>query len=821
MKTSEYQQFRIIIFVDKSPSPKCFIIFLMDLHSTTDSEEGVFALEYNPDSICHLFSGPIMDSYQSNSNSCLDNSNPKWSTQKDMLNESESPTFNITSPGCQTDSTSSTLTKSSKISSKNVSADNSVDNSQFEPGFPCIVLTSKDNSFPFTKRKICLEKPVKVGRAIGRLRPSANNAIFDCKVLSRNHAMLWFQNGKFLLKDTGSSNGTFVNNVRLTSGNEKAESHELLSGDLVKFGVEVVEKHNVHNCIVATIALFGHDGVELKNSSLSTAKNENDSLNNLNSSITASQLIELSFFINDAICKQTLLENQLDSMKNVMNKALQSAKQSWSSMIDEDMLLSRIETLQSKLGTLILSNKDVPTDAAVETMKQEMMEIISDKEKFEQTSKLSLQKCLDEKTATLSNLNFVELELKTKTSECDQLRTTVNRNVEEMKYLVEDCDKIKSEREELSNNLEALKQKHCKTEQEFENERSVLNEKILLLQQSECEMKSKVAKLENSIVKTISDSYTQTVPFRNSNEISTQIDFDYGECSKQLQQTAISACSYDSTCFSCQQMKSLLVQSESKLNASQIELLSFNSQIKAILEYVLLTHGKSASILNIQERKINDLIIQVNAFSEYFKQNRKTDSEKINLLLENIVHLKAKNNALKEIVEARDSDVSKNNEEIEKYKCDIEVLNCQLEKLTGDESTRTNTDSVVSFQDRFAQTDSYLENQENFYLQKVLNRLHTFDSADPMPFGTEEPCEILFKMIMKRLDRVLENTSSLSLKNSELRTELNLVKERFNWLSYQNELSFCMAILPLLFIFIAIVLAFYPILSFIMATFER
>lgn len=54
-------------------------------------------------------------------------------------------------------------------------------------------------------RTLLLEpnKPVKIGRAIARTKVSDNNAIFDCKVLSRNHAELWYEDGKFYLKVSG------------------------------------------------------------------------------------------------------------------------------------------------------------------------------------------------------------------------------------------------------------------------------------------------------------------------------------------------------------------------------------------------------------------------------------------------------------------------------------------------------------------------------------------------------------------------------------------------------------------------------------------
>ena len=46
---------------------------------------------------------------------------------------------------------------------------------------------------------------------------------------------------QFYLQDTKSSNGTFVNNVRLSKGSEESEPKELKSGDILQFGVDVVE----------------------------------------------------------------------------------------------------------------------------------------------------------------------------------------------------------------------------------------------------------------------------------------------------------------------------------------------------------------------------------------------------------------------------------------------------------------------------------------------------------------------------------------------------------------------------------------------------
>lgn len=65
-----------------------------------------------------------------------------------------------------------------------------------------VILICHSNSHPFQKRNILLEprQEIKVGRSVPRSRVEDSNAIFDCKVLSRNHAIIWYVDGKFFIK---------------------------------------------------------------------------------------------------------------------------------------------------------------------------------------------------------------------------------------------------------------------------------------------------------------------------------------------------------------------------------------------------------------------------------------------------------------------------------------------------------------------------------------------------------------------------------------------------------------------------------------------
>ncbi|CAO3643610.1 unnamed protein product [Cunninghamella echinulata] len=65
-----------------------------------------------------------------------------------------------------------------------------------------------------------------------------NNNNNRYKVVSRGHAEIWAKNGKFFIRDTKSSSGTFVNHVRLSPPNQESRPFLLNDGDVVQLGVD-------------------------------------------------------------------------------------------------------------------------------------------------------------------------------------------------------------------------------------------------------------------------------------------------------------------------------------------------------------------------------------------------------------------------------------------------------------------------------------------------------------------------------------------------------------------------------------------------------
>src|SRR5215470_16853631 len=65
-------------------------------------------------------------------------------------------------------------------------------------------------------------------------RDSNNEIVINDAEISRRHARLTFQGGKYVLEDLGSTNGTFVNGQRL------AGPRVLKAGEVVSFGEQIV-----------------------------------------------------------------------------------------------------------------------------------------------------------------------------------------------------------------------------------------------------------------------------------------------------------------------------------------------------------------------------------------------------------------------------------------------------------------------------------------------------------------------------------------------------------------------------------------------------
>ncbi|GAA5966642.1 hypothetical protein JCM3765_007259 [Sporobolomyces pararoseus] len=80
---------------------------------------------------------------------------------------------------------------------------------------------------------------------------------FKSKVVSRGHAEIWAdESGKFFIKDTKSSSGTFLNHIRLSAPNTESRPFPLKDGDVLQLGVDYQGgTEEIYRCVKMRVEL--------------------------------------------------------------------------------------------------------------------------------------------------------------------------------------------------------------------------------------------------------------------------------------------------------------------------------------------------------------------------------------------------------------------------------------------------------------------------------------------------------------------------------------------------------------------------------------
>ncbi|ELU00737.1 hypothetical protein CAPTEDRAFT_118963 [Capitella teleta] len=352
------------------------------------------------------------------------------------------------------------------------------------------VFTSRPNSHPFQERHVTLHEPVKIGRSVARARPAPNNAVFDCKVLSRNHALLWYENGCFYLQDTKSSNGTFINNQRLSKGSEESPPREMYSGDTIQFGVDVMENSRrvTHSCIIATVQLFHPDGREATDNHSSSFMN-NTCGGGVGATLQSQELYQLAQCLQEALHREQMMEKKLLTLQRLIDRTQEASESGWQALIDEDRLLSRLEVLENQLAVYSKNQTE-------ETLKQELVALQEDKFKYETTAKESLRKVLEEKLEAVRKLSDLEKSLVNTEDECSHLREVCEASQKELEMLAEKHQEQIQEVESLTQKLLEAEGDQKEEAERSEQERTDLEAKIDEISQQEALLQAQVESLQ-------------------------------------------------------------------------------------------------------------------------------------------------------------------------------------------------------------------------------------------------------------------------------------------------------------------------------------
>ncbi|XP_022837780.1 sarcolemmal membrane-associated protein [Spodoptera litura] len=290
-------------------------------------------------------------------------------------------------------------------------------------GVPRAIFVPHSNSLPFEERRVTLEQPVKIGRNVYRATPSPTNTIFECRVLSRHHATLYYDKGHFYLVDNQSSNGTFINNNRCSISKEQ-EPHEVFSGDVVQFGIPVVEnagnsEKNTFPPVVALLKLYHPDGKEAKLSFNPT----------MTTPLDLKELYQLNNFVQEAIQREASLETRLRTLRECVERTRASAAAAWDLFVGEQRLLLRVHTLESVLAV------------GAQPSAAQLAQLLSDKRNYQEVAQESLRAAHEQRLQLEESLERRSRELAALHQQNYALRLTANNALAELQKLAARCER--------------------------------------------------------------------------------------------------------------------------------------------------------------------------------------------------------------------------------------------------------------------------------------------------------------------------------------------------------------------------------------------
>ncbi|KAL7746936.1 hypothetical protein RI367_007756 [Sorochytrium milnesiophthora] len=122
---------------------------------------------------------------------------------------------------------------------------------------PYVTETHRGLNFPIIEKKVPNGKVISVKRFVEKGNVDFSDCIsFKSKVVSRQHGELWSEGSHFFFKDTKSSSGTFINNVRISPAGQESAPVQLKDGDIIQLGVDYQGRsEDVFRCVRMRVEL--------------------------------------------------------------------------------------------------------------------------------------------------------------------------------------------------------------------------------------------------------------------------------------------------------------------------------------------------------------------------------------------------------------------------------------------------------------------------------------------------------------------------------------------------------------------------------------
>ncbi|XP_017687907.1 PREDICTED: sarcolemmal membrane-associated protein isoform X24 [Lepidothrix coronata] len=599
------------------------------------------------------------------------------------------------------------------------------------------IFTCRPNSHPFQERHVYLDEPVKIGRSVARCRPAQNNATFDCKVLSRNHALVWFDHktGKFYLQDTKSSNGTFINSQRLSRGSEESPPCEIMSGDIIQFGVDVTENTRkvTHGCIVSTIKLFLPDGMEARLRSdviHAPLPSPVDKVAANTPSMYSQELFQLSQYLQEALHREQMLEQKLATLQRLLAVTQEASDTSWQALIDEDRLLSRLEVMGNQLQACSKNQTE-------DSIRKELIALQEDKHNYETTAKESLRRVLQEKIEVVRKLSEVERSLSNTEDECTHLKEMNERTQEELRELANKYNGAVNEIKDLSDKLKAAEGRQEEIQQKGLAEKKELQLKIDEMEEREQELQAKIEALQadndftNERLTALQENQARV---KESNDLSDTLSPSKEKSSDDTTDAQMDDQDLNEPIAKVALLKDELQGAQSETEAKQeiqqlhkelieAQELARTSKQKCFELQALLEEERKAYRVQVEEsnKQINALQAQLRRLQEEIENLRKEKEHEISSTRNELVSAQNEILSLQQVAEKaaseRDTDIST-------LQAELQTVRAELERWRKDASDyeKEIVDLQASFQLRCQQCEDQ-QKEEATRLKGELEKL--------------------------------------------------------------------------------------------------
>ncbi|XP_068508536.1 sarcolemma associated protein a isoform X4 [Syngnathus scovelli] len=306
--------------------------------------------------------------------------------------------------------------------------------------------------------------------------------------------LVFSHNDEFYLQDTKSSNGTFINSQRLSRGSEESPPCEVLSGDIIQFGVDVTENTRkvTHGCIVSTIKLFLPEGMEARRRSdviQAPLPLPVDKVAANTPSMYSQELFQLSQYLQEALHREQMLEQKLATLQRVLTTTQEASESSWQALIDEDRLLSRLEVMGTQLQAYSKSQTE-------DGIRKELLALQEDKHNYETTAKESLRRVLQEKIEVVRKLSEVERSLSNTEDECTHLKEMSQRGQEELRELASKYNAAVNEIKELTDKIKAAEGRQEELTQRGASEKREMELRIEEMEEKEQVLQARIEALQ-------------------------------------------------------------------------------------------------------------------------------------------------------------------------------------------------------------------------------------------------------------------------------------------------------------------------------------